>query len=255
VAVLRLTRRRLLSYAALATLLLTLPGLPRGRLEVTTISWGLGVRIAFLPDLHVHRGGDRWYAVEALRSIRPDISIIGGDLWDGRTPSLEHVYGVVSEIVRASGRVVAVLGNHEHWASCCGISLRDAVRDLEDLGVYYLVDDKVQLGSVVVGGIDWREIPKLYTKPLSSVGEVDLLVAHSPDVFRHAARGQRLFLAGHTHGGQVCLPGAISIITNSVYGYKWGLYAEEGRLMYVSRGLGEKVLPRLYCGYELAVVS
>ena len=68
-----------------------------------------------------------------------------------------------------------------------------------------------------------------------------LLLYHSPDLIREAAGHQvDLYLAGHTHGGQWCLPGFGAILTSSRFWkrYEAGLYREGDTTLYVSRGLG-----------------
>ncbi|RLC77893.1 MAG: hypothetical protein DRI81_07895 [Chloroflexi bacterium] len=68
-----------------------------------------------------------------------------------------------------------------------------------------------------------------------------LLLFHSPDLIREAVDHQvDLYLGGHTHGGQLCLPFYGAIITNSMYGrrYAAGLFKEGDTRMYISRGVG-----------------
>jgi predicted MPP superfamily phosphohydrolase len=68
-----------------------------------------------------------------------------------------------------------------------------------------------------------------------------LLLYHSPDLIREAARHHvDLYLGGHTHGGQLCLPFYGAIVTSSIYGkrYASGLFEEDGTTMYISRGMG-----------------
>lgn len=68
-----------------------------------------------------------------------------------------------------------------------------------------------------------------------------LLLYHSPDLMPEAARaGVDLFLAGHTHGGQIRLPLIGALVTSSIYWkrYEMGLYTEGHTRLYVSRGIG-----------------
>jgi predicted MPP superfamily phosphohydrolase len=68
-----------------------------------------------------------------------------------------------------------------------------------------------------------------------------VLLYHAPDLMPEAARhGIDLYLCGHTHGGQVRLPGFGAILTSSQLGkrYEMGLYREGQTSMYVSRGVG-----------------
>ena len=88
-----------------------------------------------------------------------------------------------------------------------------------------------------------------------------ILLYHSPDLFPEAsAMGIDLYLCGHTHGGQIRLPGIGALVTASIYGkrYEMGLYRRGGTTMYVSRGLGMEGLGmprmRLMCPPELVLI-
>jgi len=88
-------------------------------------------------------------------------------------------------------------------------------------------------------------------------GEVAVLLAHSPDVYPEAARkGVSLMLCGHTHGGQLCLPGGIMVMTNSRCGRRFcrGSWRHEGLVGYTSCGTGSSGLAaRLNCPTEIVV--
>jgi len=86
--------------------------------------------------------------------------------------------------------------------------------------------------------------------------EADTVLVHSPDTFHYTPPDSSvLVLAGHTHGGQVCLPpGAIPVTTNNLYGYAWGLYRRGRAKIYVSRGVGEMIPPRLDCGRQAIII-
>jgi len=90
---------------------------------------------------------------------------------------------------------------------------------------------------------------------------VTILLYHSPDLFPEAsALGIDLYLCGHTHGGQIRLPGIGALVTASIYGkrYEMGLYRRGETTMYVSRGLGMEGLGmprmRLMCPPELVLI-
>ncbi|MEM1614897.1 MAG: metallophosphoesterase [Pyrobaculum sp.] len=204
--------------------------------KISVLNVGLGRKVLFISDLHIHRR-ERYELPEA------DLVLIGGDAYDEWTPSLD----VVVDVLRAvRGPKVAVLGNHEHWARR-RFPLREGVRALEDAGVHVLRDDWVDVGGLRVYGLDWREDPTAYPP----VRGADVVLVHSPDAFQTAVEG--LYLAGHTHGGQICLPGNVPLYTNSRFGYTWGWYKKSGASMYVSRGLGE-MLPRVYCDREVVLL-
>jgi predicted MPP superfamily phosphohydrolase len=90
-----------------------------------------------------------------------------------------------------------------------------------------------------------------------------VLLSHNPDVAEEnefLASGYRvdLMLSGHTHGGQVRLPGIGTPVTNSVYGQKYAAGLVDGPVcpVYVSRGLGMTAMPiRFACRPEIAVIE
>lgn len=227
-----------------------------GDVELARLDVGLGVRILFLPDIHLHHPGERDYVARLVESESPDVLILGGDQWDMLTGGLEIVERFLERLRAHARHAVMVLGNHEYKADSHGsVPLRDAVEAAESLGYAVLRDDKVAIGGLIIAGVDWRDDPRDYSEALRRVGEADVLASHSPDVFHHVTGRQRVVLAGHTHGGQVCLPGARSIATNSRYGYSWGLYKRPGSVMYLPRGLGEMVPPRLFCRRQAVALS
>jgi len=209
---------------------------PSAGVDVTKIELGLGRKALFISDLHLH-------GAKALDLPSYDLLLIGGDTYDEWTPGLEVVWETLAQL---PGPKIAVLGNHEHWSQR-KFPLRQGVKTLEDAGIYVLVDDWVQIGGLRIYGLDWREDPRSYP----TVNDADVVLVHSPDAFQAARRG--LYLAGHTHGGQFCLPPNVAIYTNSHFGYTWGLYRRENAVMYVTRGLGE-MLPRLFCRREAVVI-
>jgi predicted MPP superfamily phosphohydrolase len=85
-----------------------------------------------------------------------------------------------------------------------------------------------------------------------------LALAHSPDAFDWAQReGVHLLLAGHTHGGQVRLPGIGPIVAPSWYGSKFasGVFYRKPTLMHVSRGLAGVHPLRFRCAPEIAILE
>ena len=94
---------------------------------------------------------------------------------------------------------------------------------------------------------------------LDSIGQAfRLLVSHSPDNLRRA-RGAAidLMLSGHTHGGQVQLPGIGPVFAPSRFGvqYASGTFWEPPTLLHVSRGLGGRHPLRIRCRPEVTCIT
>ncbi|NOZ88549.1 MAG: metallophosphoesterase [Crenarchaeota archaeon] len=250
------TRRGLLLAAAAAAAAVAAGGaLASGSLEVTRLDWRLGRRVAVLVDLHLH-GPPRRDLVEALHALKPSLVVLAGDVVDELTPGFDALPGWLSRLLPGGSEGLAVPGNHEHYLARSGrLSLARLGRLLSEAGFTLLSDGVLEAGGLRVAGVDWRDDPRGYAEAVARLEALEptLVVAHSPDVFPHASRGR--WVAGHTHGGQVCLPGARSVVTNSLYGFRWGLYRRGAATLYVSRGLGEMLPPRLYCPHQLLVID
>jgi hypothetical protein len=88
-------------------------------------------------------------------------------------------------------------------------------------------------------------------------GAFSILLSHTPEIYRQAAHAHfRLMLSGHTHGGQLCLPGSIPIMLEAVLprGMGAGAWQYHGMTGYTSVGAGTSVVPvRLNCPPEITL--
>ncbi|MEM3740275.1 MAG: metallophosphoesterase [Candidatus Korarchaeum sp.] len=219
------------------------------------INFGIGIKALILADLHVHGWGEREELISRLlRDLSGDVDAIFilGDSYDERTRSLEPLVRLLGEIDRPK---FGVLGNHEHWADP-RIPLKYGLEALERAGVRVLLNEVTEEIGIRVGGIDWYDDDEHAAEALRNMGGIDVLLSHTPDVIELRPRA-KMVLAGHTHGGQVCLPLIGPIWTPSRYGTKYasGLFKVEGRYLYVSRGLGEKNPVRFNCPRELTLMT
>ena len=217
-----------------------------------------GFRILQLSDLHADLDPDFPEAVvRAVAELDYDAVVVTGDF---RTCTFSDPTGAVA----AAGRIFerlrapchATLGNHD--------ALRK-VPKLESQGVRFLLNEHTCLRrggeELYLVGIDDPNFYKCHNfeRALSGVpGDAcKVLLSHSPQTYREAARrGFDLLLAGHTHGGQICLPGGIVVIHDGsaprrVLSGPW----REGALVgYTSRGTGATGLPaRLNCPPEVTL--
>ncbi|MEM1925171.1 MAG: metallophosphoesterase [Pyrobaculum sp.] len=231
----RVSRRKALALSAAAVFIFGGVGAATVETELTVLDLGVGKRLLFLTDIH---GRLRTQPV-----LDYDVLLIGGDTYDEWTRDLSPL---VESLSRLKGPKVAVLGNHEYMTKT--YTIREGVRALEEAGVHVLIDDWVYIGGLKIYGLDWRQDPRNYPP----VRDADVVLAHSPDAFQNAETG--IYLTGHTHGGQICLPKNRPIITNSAYGYTWGLYKKKDAVMYTSRGVGE-MLPRVHCDRQQLLVT
>jgi uncharacterized protein len=220
------------------------------------------LRVAWLTDLHhgefVRTASVRAWVDAALREA-PDLILLGGDLVD-QTPGADDAAELFAELarLRAPLGVLSVAGNHDHGrfrgtdrlvgllrgASIDvllnrGASVRD---DLYVAGIDDLRNGQPDLGAALRG------------RPAAGA---TLLASHNPDVLPDVPADIGLTLSGHTHGGQVVLPGIGALYTSSRYGDRFLAGWVEGPARgYVSRGLGVTSLPvRINCPAELTILD
>lgn len=222
-----------------------------------------GLRIGFLTDNHhdprrplsmLARG------VDLLNAVAPDIILLGGDYVVSRAVGFESCAALLGRL-RAPLGVYGILGNHDYHAggdliaaklAAAGpVVLRNAaVRLLTPGGDPFWL---VGLDDALHGRID-------PTEALAGVptDEFRLLLAHEPDVADHLGRERvGLQLSGHTHGGQVVLPGIGAPLLPALgRRYLRGLSQSPTHPVYTSRGLGT-VPPyvRLNCPPEVTVLT
>jgi predicted MPP superfamily phosphohydrolase len=218
------------------------------------------ITVVHLTDVHVRGdvrdpGSIEARAVAAVAAARPDLVVITGDTVDGHgeaeldAPAVTAFLRAVADLRPPLG-TWAVRGNHELWSG------EAADRCYAEAGVPLLDDAtrSLQGGRLVLHGLNDGHPP---ATPLATPG-FDLILCHYPAVLpRVAWPGVELVLAGHSHGGQVNLPGGKPLwLPYECGGFLAGWYDHErGTRMYVSRGVGTSILPlRFLCRPEVAVL-
>ncbi len=223
-----------------------------------------GLRILHLSDFHFTGRIDKSLFREVARlamQAPPDLIALTGDFVDN-ADCIDWVPDVFGSLSARHG-VYFVLGNHDPRMG----QVPRLRRALTDAGFIDLAGRWMKLDingrPVILAGNELPWIPP--TPDMSDCpSEIDgrrplrILVAHTPDQLPWA-RGQDfdLMLAGHTHGGQVCLPWIGPIFCPSRYGleYAAGVFHEPPTLMHVSRGISGETPSRWNCPPEVAVLT
>ncbi len=222
------------------------------------------LRLAFASDLHLGPTTPKCVLDRAFRLLReaaPDVLVLGGDyVYLDATP--EKARELRDRVLSVPARVkVAVMGNHDLWTH--HELLEDA---LAEAGARVLINDAVRLPApfddVAILGLDdpWTGQPD-GARAVAACGDaaVRLGVCHAPDgVPFLRGRGVSLLLSGHTHGGQIALPGSRPIIIPGPLGKRWpyGLHREDDLTLFVSRGVGATELPiRTFATPDIAVFT
>ena len=228
---------------------------------------GEPLRILHLTDLHIERLTRRELdLVQQVKALQPDLILLTGDytnvdyLEDPHT--LRDTRTVLAQLAAPYG-VYAVIGSVD------GPHAMEKV--FNDLPITVLDDQvkKLQIGQQEINLVGVSNFgPTRDGQVLSVLMEqvpqdaYSILLYHTPDLIEVANRLQiDLYLAGHTHGGQVRLPLWGAIITMSAYGkqYESGLYQLNPTTLYVSRGIGLEGLSmpraRFLCPPEMVLID
>jgi uncharacterized protein len=216
-----------------------LPGLRRPHLAV------------LLTDLHVERLTRRERAViEAVRVRRPELVLLGGDLLNlsyvGEPRAISEARRLVEDLAAAGppGGLFFVRGTVDvdppevvaKILSGTPVRVLEEERVTVDLGG----GDAIHLVGVTATGTPEARAARL-ASALEGAGRPTVVLHHTPDLVEHAARlGVDLYLAGHTHGGQICLPLVGALATASRFGQRYvrGAHLLGATRAYVSRGIG-----------------
>ncbi len=213
-----------------------------------------GLKMVFASDFHLTPGSKERLRkiVAAINAEKPDIVLLGGDFAKGHLRSVsmpaEEIAAGLARISAPAG-IYAVLGNHDDW-----YGKKEMAAALAARGITVLQNDGRQINykniSFYLGGVEDVSTGRPnVVRALSGAGKTAVLLSHSPDVFPEVPRQTVMTLAGHTHGGQVYIPGLGAPISNSRYGQKYlrGLKEEAGRRLITTVGLGTSVLPVRFC--------
>jgi predicted MPP superfamily phosphohydrolase len=210
------------------------------------------MRLVLLTDTHMSRPATPPQRlariVDEINGLKPDLVLLGGDYMStgplafSRYPAAEAV--APFRRIKAKYGVLAVPGNHDHWAGLGVVG-----HALADAGVTTLVNGAVRRGPLVIGGIDddfTRQGDVRGTATLMRrLGGTPVLLSHSPDIFPAVPGRVGLVLAGHTHCGQVVLPLIGAPYIPSRYGarFRCGIHQNGAQTLIVSAGVGTSVLP------------
>jgi predicted MPP superfamily phosphohydrolase len=217
-----------------------------------------GFTILHLTDLHVDMNpGAMARVAELARGLDYDLAVLTGD-FRGQTfgpfePTLE---GLARLCPFLESPVYGVLGNHD--------SVR-MVPAMEEMGIRMLLNEAVAIERdgqrLHLAGIDDAHYFRVdnIEKAAGAIphDEFSILLSHTPEIYRQAAHaGFDLLLAGHTHGGQICLPGSIPITLDSKLPRRLGAGAWRWHQMagYTSVGCGSSIVAvRLNCPPEITL--
>jgi uncharacterized protein len=214
-----------------------------------------GLSILHLSDLHLTGRIGKWYFAELVRRCnlrQPDLVAVTGDVVDNAA-CLDWIPDTLAKLTAPYG-VYFVLGNHDRRVGCRRVAKTLDDAGMTDLGGRFL-EVEIRGQRVVLAGneVPWfRPAADFGSAPPSSLrgGPVRMVLAHSPDQLAWARRQEvDLLLAGHTHGGQVCLPLVGPIFAPCWHGVRHarGTYLAPPTVMHVSKGVSAELPLRIRC--------
>jgi uncharacterized protein len=210
-----------------------------------------------LSDLHVDMNPG---VIPRLASIVPylnyDLCVITGDFRGKSSGPFEGaLHGMAKICSFLKEPIYGVLGDHDTIYMVPG---------LENLGVRMLLNESIRITrgyhSIYLAGID--DARRLHADNIAKVAseipgkQFSILLSHTPEVYRQAAAHFNLLLSGHTHGGQICLPGGFALTLEAMVPRKLGSgpWSFEGMIGYTSVGTGSSIVPvRFNCPPEVTV--
>ncbi len=232
-----------------------------------------GYTLAVISDVHHWGRGSRYLRriVLACNAARPDLVVLLGDYgvsfehsqplsavaYRQAFPSLALAFG---ELLAPDG-CVAVLGNHDHYYD--GQQVADWLRTMN---ARVLINDHLVIqrsnARLVIGGVGDANEDRV--DPRGGAGHQPpstpiIVLCHNPDGVRHLVHdaGIGLVISGHTHGGQVVIPGYGALATHTrVCGRRTasGWIPNQGVPLYVTRGVGVQTPVRFRCPPELVIM-
>jgi uncharacterized protein len=222
-----------------------------------------GLRIGFMSDLH--RSSDVSQelielATSLLMAERPDLIVLGGDYvtWGGDYKVrgdrhfVEQVAVAVSALAAPHG-VFGVLGNHDDDRDMPAAMAERGVEILKDVRTRLTIKDQP---LDLIGIRYWTTRVRDIAAIARGAAPMSILLAHNPSRLKEAAAlSLPLMLSGHTHGGQIVLPGLGALAARS-----FPIVAGEGvrdqTTAFVSRGVGTVYVPiRINCPPEVAILT
>ena len=224
-----------------------------------------GYTIAHISDLHMGEWITQQHLstmVSMVNALQPDLVALTGDIASHQYTGLQTEITALLDAFRPRDGVAVTLGNHDHWMHAP--TVRQAVLDSQ-ASLLWNTHMEVARGSerLYIAGVDdvWEREADL-VEALAEVPPIPvptILLAHEPDYADYVADSHRvgLQLSGHSHGGQIRLPGiGAPVLPYLGQKYDQGLYRRGGMHLYVTRGIGmTSPYVRFNCPPEITLLT
>jgi uncharacterized protein len=217
-----------------------------------------GFTLLQLSDLHADMSEPAMRRLTGLLDgLDYDICVLTGDYRGPTHGPYEQALAALADLcARMTRPVYGVLGNHD---TIC------MVPALERMGIRMLLNEAVAIARgdarIHLAGVDDAHYYRAdnIEKAVAGIPPEDfsILLSHTPEIFSQAAHADfNVILSGHTHGGQICLPGGVALKLNAVLPRHMGrgAWRHHGMLGYTSAGAGASMVPvRFNCPPEITL--
>ncbi len=206
-----------------------------------------GIRVAYLTDLHICQN-EKAYFLKLIKTVNEqnaDIILLGGDyvvvdMFMNKTMEAKEIAKLLTGL-KAKYGVYMVMGNHELH----GKSIKILSENLKDSNIKILQNSNVRIkirdkSLTIVGIGDFTDRRHNIKKAFNNAEKPIIAFTHSPLIFKLIPNSVNMTFAGHTHGGQVYIPGLGPLAKPRGYKgiYNKGFYEKKGKTMFVSSGIG-----------------
>ncbi|MEI6055553.1 MAG: metallophosphoesterase [Lentisphaerota bacterium] len=224
-----------------------------------------GYKILFLTDIHADKVQNiEARLLEIIDRVEFDICTLGGDYahrYKGKNIQIVKNFAsnLIARIKFKGKEIYGILGNHDIYAFG---------QFLEESGVKMLINESVKIeknkACIYLSGIDdasYYRTHDFYSceEGIDTVNPFKILLSHTPDTYKQADKFHYLLsLNGHTHGGQICLPGGIPVVTNTKAPRRMakGYWKFKGLQGITSNGIGcSGFTGRLFCPPEVITIT
>jgi predicted MPP superfamily phosphohydrolase len=217
-----------------------------------------GFTILHLSDLHADMNGVVMQRmIELVSGMQYDLCVLTGDYRGKTFGPFEATLEILAKVrARLKQPIYGVLGNHDTIRMVPAMEAMDIRMLLNECDVIVRGDQRIFLAGIDDAHFFRADNIEKAALPILN-GAFSILLSHTPEVYRQAAHANfDLMLSGHTHGGQLCLPGSIPIKLEAVLPRRMGagVWRYHDMSGYTSVGAGSSVLPvRLNCPPEITL--
>ena len=232
-----------------------------------------GYTIVQISDLHNKEfGKNQGRLLQKVRAVSPDIIVVTGDLVDRRKYDLDTAMIFIKGAVEIAP-VYFVSGNHEAWSG----DYKNISQRLLSYGVTILDDNKIKLiknqANIEILGLSDPDFAtsnymegtkssklKEQLMILSDDSVFQILLSHRPELIDvYANENIDIIFSGHAHGGQIrihFIGGLVAPDQGLFPKYTSGAYTQNQSTLFVSRGLGNSIIPvRIFNRPEIVAVT